>query len=101
MRNTFLIAICAMVATVGCSKTGTPEVSASTKSAPTTHKYRPEGDQEVHIDMTKIKSEELKKVYANIDEHFDEHVERLQKWIRQPRISNSGEGIQETADVVD
>ena len=100
MRKTFLIAIGAMLISVGCSKTGTTSVSASTKSVPLTHNYRPEGDQTVHIDLTKIRSEELKKVYQNIDEHFDEHVERLQKWIRQPSISNSGEGIQETAEMV-
>jgi acetylornithine deacetylase/succinyl-diaminopimelate desuccinylase-like protein len=65
-----------------------------------THKYRPNGDTVPKIDLAKIKSEELKKVYANIDDHFDEHVERLQKWIRQPSISNSGEGIQESAEMV-
>ena len=43
---------------------------------------------------------ELQKVYAYIDEHIDEHVENLQKWIRQPSISNSGEGIPESAEMV-
>jgi len=65
-----------------------------------THNYRPEGDQDVHIDLTKIKSEELKRSSRTSDEHFDEHVERLQKWVRQPSISNSGEGIQESAEMV-
>jgi acetylornithine deacetylase/succinyl-diaminopimelate desuccinylase-like protein len=50
--------------------------------------------------MTKISSDELKKVYGYIDEHIDEHVENLQKWIRQPSISNSGEGIPESAEMV-
>ncbi len=50
--------------------------------------------------MTKISSDELKKVYSYIDEHIDEHVENLQKWIRQPSISNSGEGIPESAEMV-
>ncbi|MDQ1472280.1 MAG: hypothetical protein QOJ99_3760, partial [Bryobacterales bacterium] len=82
----------------GCS---TSTVTAKTGAAKTlTHKYRPNGDTVPKIDLSKIKSEELKKVYANIDEHFDEHVERLQKWIRQPSISNSGEGIQESAEMV-
>ncbi|MBV8843647.1 MAG: M20/M25/M40 family metallo-hydrolase [Bryobacterales bacterium] len=93
-----LIAMGAVVFSAGCSRTEST-VSASQKK-PLTHVYRPEGDQTVHIDMSKIKSEELKKVYAHIDEHFDEHVDRLQKWIRQPSISNSGEGIQETAEMV-
>ena len=29
-----------------------------------------------------------------------QHVENLQKWIRQPSISNSGEGIPESAEMV-
>src|SRR5271165_6933507 len=82
----------------GCSTT---KASPTDKSPVTlTHKYRPNGDTVAKIDMSKIKSDELKKVYAHIDEHFDEHVERLQKWIRQPSISNSGEGIQESAEMV-
>ena len=94
-----VLSIGAIACTTSWSSTPT-SVKASTKTAPLTHNYRPEGDQTVHIDLTKIKSEELKKVYANIDEHLDEHVERLQKWIRQPSISNSGEGIQESAEMV-
>jgi acetylornithine deacetylase/succinyl-diaminopimelate desuccinylase-like protein len=82
----------------GCGKTGASLINASATKL--THKYRPEGDQTVHIDLSKIQSEELKKIYQYVDDHFDEHVERLQKWIRQPSISNSGEGIQETAEMV-
>jgi acetylornithine deacetylase/succinyl-diaminopimelate desuccinylase-like protein len=82
----------------GCSKSGATPRTETTKTL--THKYRPNGDTIPKIDLTKIRNEELKKVYANIDEHFDEHVERLQKWIRQPSISNSGEGIQESAEMV-
>jgi acetylornithine deacetylase/succinyl-diaminopimelate desuccinylase-like protein len=101
MRLTLTV-ICAMGAVVffstGCSPT---KATAKDQAAKTlTHKYRPDGDTVPKIDLTKIKSEELKKVYAHIDEHFDEHVERLQKWIRQPSISNSGEGIQESAEMV-
>ena len=40
------------------------------------------------------------KVFQYIDDHIDEHVENLQKWMRQPSISNSGEGIPETAEMV-
>jgi acetylornithine deacetylase/succinyl-diaminopimelate desuccinylase-like protein len=88
-----------ILVSAGCSKkaSATGTVTSATKL---THQYRPEGDTKVHIDMSKIRSEELKKVYSYIDDHFDEHVERLQKWIRQPSISNSGEGIPETAEMV-
>jgi acetylornithine deacetylase/succinyl-diaminopimelate desuccinylase-like protein len=61
---------------------------------------RPNGDTEVRPDLNKVVSEDLKKVYTYIDEHIDEHVENLQKWIRQPSISNSGEGIPESAEMV-
>ncbi len=88
------------IALAGCSSQGTFAKSGETKTASTTKKYRPYGDETVKIDMSQIKSEELKKIYQYIDDHFDEHVERLQKWIRQPSISNSGEGIQETAEMV-
>jgi acetylornithine deacetylase/succinyl-diaminopimelate desuccinylase-like protein len=101
MRLTLTV-ICAMSAVVllstGCSTTKATAKDQAVKTL--THKYRPDGDTVPKIDLTKIKSEELKKVYAHIDEHFDEHVERLQKWIRQPSISNSGEGIQESAEMV-
>jgi hypothetical protein len=49
---------------------------------------RPAGDTEIQPDLTKIPSDELKKVFTYIDEHIDDHVENLQKWIRQPSISN-------------
>jgi acetylornithine deacetylase/succinyl-diaminopimelate desuccinylase-like protein len=94
--RTFTICLIAVLA--GCSQKTASIGNASTTTL--THKYRPEGDQTVHIDLSKIKSNELKKVYQYIDDHFDEHVERLQKWLRQPSISNSGEGIQETAEMV-
>jgi acetylornithine deacetylase/succinyl-diaminopimelate desuccinylase-like protein len=101
MRTT-LMAFCA-VGSVVLSLAGCSTNKATAKDQPVrplTHKYRPDGDTIPKIDLTKIKSDELKKVYAHIDEHFDEHVERLQKWIRQPSISNSGEGIQESAEMV-
>jgi acetylornithine deacetylase/succinyl-diaminopimelate desuccinylase-like protein len=43
---------------------------------------------------------EVTKVFDYIDAHYDEHVENLQKWIQQPSISNSGEGIPESAEMV-
>ena len=94
---TFFIVGAALVST-SCSKSGAAPRAEATNTL--THKYRPNGDTIPKIDLTKIRSEELKKVYTFIDDHFDEHVERLQKWIRQPSISNSGEGIQESAEMV-
>lgn len=47
-----------------------------------------------------MKSEEgLKKVYRHIDEHFNDHLERVREYVRQPSISADGTGIQETAEM--
>ncbi len=99
MRS-FSILFCAAGAMLLLTSCKTTHASATSTAPVLTHKYRPDGDTVPKIDLSKIKSEELKKVYAHIDDHFDEDVERLQKWIRQPSISNSGEGIQETAEMV-
>jgi acetylornithine deacetylase/succinyl-diaminopimelate desuccinylase-like protein len=43
---------------------------------------------------------DMAKVFQYIDDHIDEHVANLQNWVRQPSISNSGEGIPESAEMV-
>ena len=95
-----VVALATMLA--GCSGSTPPSQQALPNGAPPAKKalgIRPDGDTTLHIDTSKA-PDELKKVYAYIDEHIDQHVENLQKWIRQPSISNSGEGIPETADMV-
>src|SRR5581483_2251286 len=81
---------------------------ACTSPKPTTQKkspaaaklgIRPHGDETIQPDLSKT-PDDLKKVFSYIDDHIDEHVENLQKWIRQPSISNSGEGIPESAEMV-
>jgi len=50
-----LTAACGLLTILtGCSSKGTSSVSASTKAPALTHKYRPNGDSEVQIDLTKI-----------------------------------------------
>jgi acetylornithine deacetylase/succinyl-diaminopimelate desuccinylase-like protein len=102
--NCSLIALATAAVTVaaGCSSPSAKAQSAAPMKAPAKVKLgiRSAGDTEIQPDMTKISSDELKKVYGYIDEHLDEHVENLQKWIRQPSISNSGEGIPESAEMV-
>ena len=96
-----LTALAVVVATTGCSR-GPSTTTAAAAAAPAPQKLgiRPNGDTEIQPDLGKIQSEELKKVFAYIDEHIDDHVVALQKWIRQPSISNSGEGIPESAEMV-
>jgi acetylornithine deacetylase/succinyl-diaminopimelate desuccinylase-like protein len=89
-----------MLVATGCNQqqqAATPP-AAQTHSAPKLG-IRPHGDETIHVDMSKIPAD-LQKVFAYIDSHIDEHVENLQKWIRQPSISNSGEGIPESAEMV-
>ncbi len=59
----------------------------------------PYGSSGVKPDVSKVPPD-LQKIFAYIDSHTDEDAENLQKWIRQPSISNSGEGIPESAEMV-
>src|SRR5882757_7290051 len=85
--------------TAATTSTSAPAAAAQTKTKPKLG-IRPNGDETAKIDMSQIHSDELKKVYDYIDGHIDDHVENLQKWIRQPSISNTGEGMQESAEMV-
>ena len=60
---------------------------------------RAHGDEELQPDLSAV-PDDLKKVFDYIDANIDEHTENLQKWIQQPSISNSGEGIPESAQMV-
>lgn len=91
-----LIAICLVIIS-GCSTK--PPAQATAKSVGKKLGIRPHGDETIQPDLSKT-PDDLKKVYSYIDEHIDEHVENLQKWIRQPSISNTGEGIPESAEMV-
>jgi acetylornithine deacetylase/succinyl-diaminopimelate desuccinylase-like protein len=89
-----------------CSKPAAPagdaksSAGAAKPAAAKSLGIRPNGDTQIQPDLTQISSEELKKVYGYIDEHIDDHVINLQKWIQQPSISNTGEGVQESAEMV-
>ena len=92
------LAVCflALLCLGGCSKEKAKPASTSTAKK---LGIRPYGDETVKIDTSKMPEPE-KKAFAYIDEHIDEHVENLQKWIQQPSISNSGEGMQESPEMV-
>jgi len=98
-----LLAGAAFLPTLVCADTASMapgrQVAQAGPGAPATG-IRPNGDTEISIDMSKIKNPDLPKIYAYIDSHIDEHVRNLQKWIQQPSISNTGEGIQESAQMV-
>ena len=84
----------------GCSREASTTAAAAPAPPQPKLGIRPAGDTEIQPDLSKIQSDDLKKVFTYIDEHIDDHVVNLQKWIRQPSISNSGEGIPESAEMV-
>ena len=88
-----------MALSAGCSQPAPPASEAPKPGAAAKLGIRPQGDTEIQPDMSQVPPE-LQKVFAHIDENIDAHVENLQKWIRQPSISNSGEGIPESAEMV-
>ncbi len=46
-------------------------------------------------------SEDLRNIYAYIDEHADESIEELQRLLRQPSVAAQNHGMRETADMVE
>jgi acetylornithine deacetylase/succinyl-diaminopimelate desuccinylase-like protein len=97
MRHLLVLVFVIPTLLTGCSRPASTEAPSTT----TTPKLgvRPAGDTEIQPDMTQVPPD-LQKVYAHIDENIDQHVNNLQKWIQQPSISNSGEGIPESAEMV-
>ena len=103
VRTALLLGSAALLPRLACADTASMapgrQVAQSGPGAAATG-IRPNGDTEISIDMSKIKNPDLPKIFAYIDAHIDEHVRNLQKWIQQPSISNTGEGIQESAQMV-
>ncbi len=103
MRRVSLLCVPLFAFTVACSPpAATPAPSsAATAAAATAPKLgiRPAGDEEIRPDMSQVPAD-LAKVFTHIDENIDQHVVNLQEWIQQPSISNSGEGIPESAEMV-
>ncbi|MDE3105202.1 MAG: M20/M25/M40 family metallo-hydrolase [Acidobacteriota bacterium] len=97
MRKTILSAVVlgAVAFSVGCKSKPAEQAAVEKPKLG----IRPHGDETIAPDMSKVPPD-LAKVFDYIDQHIDEHVENLQKWIQQPSISNSGEGIPESAEMV-
>jgi acetylornithine deacetylase/succinyl-diaminopimelate desuccinylase-like protein len=92
-----LAAATALLALTACESKPKP-VATATFAKPKLG-INPYGTDGVKPDMSRVPPE-LMKVFDYIDTHIDEHVENLQKWVQQPSISNSGEGIPESAEMV-
>ena len=98
-----VILVIALGVAAGCSQpngNGDAKPGATTAASSTPKLgIRPYGDETVKPDLSRV-PDDLKKVFDHIDAHIDEDVIAFQKWIQQPSISNSGEGIQESAQMV-
>jgi acetylornithine deacetylase/succinyl-diaminopimelate desuccinylase-like protein len=94
--------MCSAALAIACSPGQREQAGASDgkpAAAASTAGVRPNGDTEIQADLARVPAD-LKKVYDHIDANIVAHVENLQKWIRQPSVSNSGEGIPESAEMV-
>ena len=80
MRRRALITLCAIIAAVACDKPAAPPAAATAPAAKKVD-IRANGDTEMSPDMSQVPPE-LAKVFANIDDNIDTHVENLQKWIQ-------------------
>ena len=96
LKLTSICLLSTLAVFAGCKKeeAPVPVASATPKLG-----IRPNGDTTLAPDMGKT-TPEMKKSFDYIDAHIDEHVENFTKWIQQPSISNSGEGIPESAEMV-
>jgi acetylornithine deacetylase/succinyl-diaminopimelate desuccinylase-like protein len=100
MKTVFLAATATMsLMLAGCDQTAkTPEKAGPAAAGKLG--IRPAGDETIKFDRSKIVNADLLKVYDHIDANIDDHVVNLQKWIQQPTVSNTGEGIPESAEMV-
>jgi len=103
MTVTKVMSLCfvvALMAVSGCDQKVAPAAAAAApaKSTIGIHPFGT-GDPNFKPDYATLPPD-LQKVFAYIDSNIDEHAENIQKWIRQPSISNSGEGIPESAEMV-
>ena len=98
-RRTACFLVGALLLPIGCKTGKEPVAKNSGNSSKPALNIKPNGTGGVGPTL-KNAPPELTKVFDYIDQHIDEHVGNLQKWIQQPSISNSGEGIPESAEMV-
>jgi len=96
LKRTPLCLLASLVVFTGCNKKNASSPTAANKPK---LGIRAQADETIRPDLGKTPPE-LKKVYDYIDANVDDHVLDFQHWIQQPSISNSGEGIPESAEMI-
>jgi len=94
------VGLIALLAACGKQDGAAGDAKTETASAGPKLGIRPNGDETITFDKSKIQNADLPKIFDHIDKNIDQHVVNLQKWIQQPSISNTGEGVQESAEMV-
>src|SRR3990170_897864 len=101
--TSFCVCVIGALGLAGCSPQVEQAPAPVAQAAPpkSTLNIKPFGTEDPNFkpDYSKV-PDEISKVFTHIDQNIDSHVEALQAYIRQPSISNSGEGIPETAEMV-
>ena len=98
-----VVLVGAALGLAGCSSQ--PEQAPAQTAAPAPTKpalgIKPFGtaDPNFKPDYSKL-DPQVAKAFEHIDTNIDSHVETYRKWLQQPSISNSGEGIPESAEMV-
>ena len=95
-RFGLLLILVSGLGVLACGAPGTEDPMAPATEA---LGVRADGDTEIAPDLSQV-PEELQEVFQYIDDNVDGHVMNLRRWIQQPSISNSGEGIPESAQMV-
>ncbi|CAN5236284.1 hypothetical protein BH10PSE13_BH10PSE13_01540 [soil metagenome] len=99
-RLPIMLGMVALISACGKQESASGNSASQTASSGPKLGIRPYGDETIAFDKSKIKNADLFKIYDFIDKNIDQHVVNLQKWIQQPSISNTGEGVQESAEMV-
>jgi len=99
-KATFLLASAIGAAALLSACSDTAENTTGTIASGPDLGLRGDADVEIAPDMSKMSNPEIAQIFQHIDDNFDQHVINLQNWVRQPSISNTGEGIQESAEMV-
>src|SRR3989442_13982142 len=90
MRS-LLISVCVVATAMGCTQKQESVQAAAPPAAAPKLGIRPGGDTEIKVDVSKVTSEELKKVYSYRDEHIDGDGAGLLKGIRALSMTKRGE----------
>ena len=99
MRRLSFWSVPLLALTAACSPPAAPPAATAPAAATPALGIRPYGDETIKPDTSRLPAD-VAKVFDHIDQNIDQHVVNLQKWIQQPSISNSGEGIPESAEMV-